>query len=246
MKKFLIISFIISVLLILTVSGMILYGKHLSLEQNSNVMPYVSSKQEQYQYKPIPKEKQAEFTTREYYIKNDTDYNLQFLCFNEDECYSLNPDIIEIKNKKFVGFGGYHYYDMDTYKYDKDTQVYNVDVLVDRDPSTDLGVSNKCPFDRGNITHLIFSLTYKPTTKEFQATYKGFASSEDILKYKNGEPSVINVNYLNIYYDNNPKYIKDLSNWLKFFNKDLPKTIGKPDNYGYDIEIEYIIPYYNS
>ena len=58
------------------------------------------------------------FATREYYIKNDTDYDLQFLCFNENECYSINPDIINVKNKQFVGFGNYHYYDISSYKYD--------------------------------------------------------------------------------------------------------------------------------
>ena len=40
------------------------------------------------------------------------------------------------------------------------------------------------------------------------------------------------------------KYIKDLSDWLRFFNKEIVKTIGKPNNYGYDVEIEYIIPHY--
>ena len=59
------------------------------------------------------------FAAKKYYIKNDTDYNLQFLCFNERECYSVNPNIIEIKNKKFVGFGNYHYFDISTYKYNK-------------------------------------------------------------------------------------------------------------------------------
>ena len=184
------------------------------------------------------------YKKRKYYIKNDIDYGLRFLCFNENECYSLNPNIIEIKNKKFVGFGAYHYYDISSYKYDKESNTYSVDILIDRDPFTDLGVCNKCPFDKGNITHLIFSLTYNPLEKNFNATYKGFVSSEDITEYVNGEPSAITVNYLNIYYDNNPTYIKDLSNWLKFFNKELAKTIGKPDGYGYDVEIEYIIPHY--
>lgn len=58
---------------------------------------------------------------RKYYIKNDTDYGLQFLCFSEKECYNITPNIIDIKNKKFVGFGGYHYFDISTYKYDKNT-----------------------------------------------------------------------------------------------------------------------------
>ncbi len=184
------------------------------------------------------------FAARKYYIKNDTDYDLQFLCFNEKECYNINPDIINIKNKKFVGFGKYHYFDISTYKYDKKTHTYNVDVLVDRDPSTDLGVCNKCPYDRGNITHLIFSLIYKPLIKEFKATYKGFVSSEDIVKYENGKPTAIQVKYLNIYYDKNSKYIEDLADWLKFFNEEIVKTIGKHNGYDYDVELEYIIPYY--
>ncbi len=184
------------------------------------------------------------FATRKYYIKNDKDYDLQFLCFNEKECYNITPNIIDIKNKKFVGFGGYHYFDISTYKYDKNTHIFSIDVLVDRDSSTDLGVCNKSPFDRGNITHLIFSLKYNPLIKEFKATYKGFVSSEDIVKYENGEPTAIQVNYLNIYYDKNSKYIEDLADWLKFFNDEIAKTVGKPNNYGYDVELEYIIPYY--
>ena len=181
---------------------------------------------------------------REYYIKNDTDYNLQFLCFSEDECYSLDPDIIEVKNKKFVGFGAYHYFDISTYKYDKSKHIYNVDVLVDRDPFTDLDVCNKCPYDRGNITHLIFTLSYKPITKKFKATYKGFVSSEDIVQYKNGIPISHQINYLNIYYDNNPNYIKDLRHWLNYFNKEVLKNFGTPYSSNYDIELKYIIPYY--
>ena len=183
------------------------------------------------------------FSAREYYIKNDSDYNLQFLCFSEEECYSLNPDIIEVKNKKFVGFGAYHYYDISTYKYDKHKHIYSVDVLVDRDPSTDFGICNKCPYDRGNITHLIFSLTYKPLTKKFKATYKGFVSSEDIVQYKNDMPISHNTNYLNIYYDNNSNYVKDLKLWLNYFNKEVLKNFGTSYS-SYDIELEYIIPYY--
>lgn len=184
------------------------------------------------------------FAAREYYIENDTKYNLQFLCFSKNECYNITPTIIDIKNKKFVGFGISHYFDISTYKYDKNTHTYNVDVLVDRDPSTDLNVCNKCPYDRGNITHLIFSLVYKPQSKEFSATYKGFVSSEDIPQYKNSKPTAIQVNYLNIYYDKDSKYIEDLTDWLKFFNKTIAKTIGKPDGYVYDVELEYIIPHY--
>ena len=184
------------------------------------------------------------FAAKKYYIKNDIDYDLQFLCFSEKECYSLNPNIIEVKNKKFVGFGAYHYYDLGSYKHDNKTNTYSVDVLVDRDPSTDLDVCNKCPFDRGNITHLIFLLIYKPFPKKFKATYKGFVSSEDIVKYENGKPISHHINYLDIYYNNNANYIKDLKHWLNYFNKDVLKKFGTQYSSNYDVEIEYIIPYY--
>jgi len=186
------------------------------------------------------------FAAKKYYIKNDIDYDLQFLCFSEKECYSLNANIIEVKNKKFVGFGAYHYYDLGSYKHDNKTNTYSVDVLVDRDPSTDLDVCNKCPFDRGNITHLIFSLIYKPFPKKFKATYKGFVSSEDIVKYENGKPISHHINYLDIYYNNNANYIKDLKHWLNLFNKRVAKTFGKPNDYTYDTDIKYIIPHYIS
>lgn len=184
------------------------------------------------------------FAAKKYYIKNDTDYNLQFLCFSKHNCYNITPTIIEIQNKEFVGFGKYHYYDISSFKYDKDTKTYSVDVLVDRDPSTDLGVCNKSPYDKGNITHLIFSLKYTPSKKDFQASYKGFVTSEDIVQYENSQPISIKVNYLNIYYDQNPEYIKDLSDQLKFFNEEISKTVGKPNSYDYDMELEYILPYY--
>ena len=64
MKKFLIISSIISLLLVLTVGTMIIYGKKVS-QQNYHDFAIsnqtVQQKNAQYQYKPIPKEKQAEY-----------------------------------------------------------------------------------------------------------------------------------------------------------------------------------------
>ena len=184
------------------------------------------------------------FAARKYYIKNDSDCCLQFLCFSEKECYNINPSIIKVKDKKFVGFGAYHYYDLSSYKYDKNTNTYYVDILVNRDPFTDLNVCNKSPYDRGNITHLIFSLVYKPFSKKFKATYKGFVSSEDIIKYENGKPISHHINYLDIYYNNNANYIKDLKHWLNYFNKDVLKKFGTQYSSNYDVEIEYIIPYY--
>jgi len=182
---------------------------------------------------------------QEYFIRKDSEYNTSFLCFSKNECYYTTPTVVKIKNKSFVAFGGFQYYDIDSYKYNSQTDTYSVDIMVDRDPLTDLDICNKSPFDNGNIIHLIFLIEYTPSKKYFSAKYKGFATSEDELVYNNGKPKYITTKYLNIYYDNNPEGLKDLSNWLKFFNKDVVKTLGKPnDSIDYDIEIEYIIPYY--
>ena len=183
------------------------------------------------------------FAAKKYYIKN-TNYDLKFLCFSEKECYNINPNIIKIKNKEFIGFGTFHYYDLSSYIYNSKTNTYSVDVLIDRDPFTDSNICNKSPYDKGNITHLIFSLVYKPFPKKFKAIYKGFVSSEDIIQYKNGKPVSHHINFLNIYYDKNHNYIKDLKYWLNYFNKEVLKNFGTKYSSNYNIEIEYIIPYY--
>ena len=241
MKKKLFFIITLLVLFAFSVSTVILAKENRTTKQNEN-----SDSNTENIAKDTYNPQENIYTKRKYYIENNDKYNLIFLCFTKNECYSLNPDIINVKNKQFVGFGGFHYYDISSYKYDEKSNTYNVDVLVDRDPSTDLGVCNKSPYDKGNITHLIFSLTYNPLAKNFNAIYKGFVSGEDIVQYENARPASHYVKYINIYYNNNPTYIKDLNNWLDFFNKELAKTIGIPDSYGYDIEIEYVIPYYNS
>ena len=54
------------------------------------------------------------------------------------------------------------------------------------------------------------------------------------------------VGTLTLYPPYKTKYIKDLADWLKFYNKKVSKTFGKPNGLtDYNIEIEYIIPYYS-
>lgn len=183
------------------------------------------------------------FAARDYYIRQDKEYQLEFLCFSKDECYCTTPDIIDIKNKKFVGFGGYHYFDTSTYKYDKITDTYTVDVMVNRDPSSDLEVCNKCPYDSGYITHLIFKLSYTPSKKLFKSDYKGFVSSKEVTEYQNGKPMYIYTKFLNLYYNSDPQLISDLNVWKKFF-KEISKKFGTQESSNYDIEIEYILPRY--
>ncbi len=182
--------------------------------------------------------------SQNYYIKKYTDYELEFLCFSARKCYNATPKIITVKGKNFVGFGGYHYYDINSYKHNIGTNTYNVDIVVDRDPSTDLGYYNKCPYDEGDITHLIFSLTYIPNKRHFKATYKGFISTKLMVEYEKGNPVKSYFKYLNVYYDNNPSLAEELQNWLDYFNKNTIKTFGKKYSVDYDIEIKYILKYY--
>ena len=183
------------------------------------------------------------YKLKQYYIKKTVEGS-DFLCFSKNKCYNITPTIIRVNSSEFVGFGGYHYFDIASYKHNINSDTYSVDVLVDRDPSTDYGYYTKCPYDDGYITHLIFSIKYIPAKKIFKAEYKGFLSSKTILAYENGIPSSSYVKYLNIYYNNKPELIKELRDWLNYYNKDIIKTFGKKYSSNYDIEIIYIIKHY--
>ena len=184
------------------------------------------------------------YKNREYYIKKDNDFNIEFLCFSPKKCYNSTPYVITINGKKFVGFGGYHYFDISTYRHDIKTDTYTVNVIVDRDPSNDLGYYSKCPYDKGYITHLIFKLIYNPTQKIFKSEYIGFVSSEDIIEYEGNTIEKMYKKYINTYYDNDPNKIAELQNWLDYFNKKIIKTFGKKYGSDYDIEIIYILKRY--
>ena len=116
----------------------------------------------------------------DYYYKD----NNTTICFPHlDDCCSAEPTKISfINNKVFIGLGlGEQLYDISTYKYDKKTDKYTVDMLLDRDFSTDLGYYSQCPYDDGIITHVLFGITYIPSKKIFKAEYKGFLSSKEII-----------------------------------------------------------------
>lgn len=181
---------------------------------------------------------------KNYYINKDSNFGLISLCFSAKRCYNATPEIIKVKDKTYVGFGGYHYYDISSYKHNVSTNTYYVDVAVDRDPSTDFGYYSKCPYNEGDITHLIFSLTYNPKKKYFKAVYKGFITTKLMIEYEKGLPVRSYFKYLNIYYDNNPSLIDELQNWLDYYNKDIIKTFGKKYGSIYDIEIMYILKNY--
>lgn len=178
------------------------------------------------------------------YIQKDDKYQTEFLCFLKNRCYYTIPGIINIKGKDFTSFGNYYYYDLSTYNYDEQTKTYSVNMLIDRDPATDLEICNKSPYDNGNITHLLFNLKYNPSKKIFKAEYIGFASSKDLLFYGDDGHQHIKTDFINIYYDNNPNLIEELDELLNYYNNEAIKTFDKINGEAFGVEIVYIIKRY--
>ena len=179
-----------------------------------------------------------------YHFDKDKKTGTEFIYFSNGTCYNATPEIIKFKNKKFISFGGDYYYDISTYKYNKLTDTYYTDILLDRDPSSDYNHYTKCPFDDGEITHVIIGLKYSPRKKIFKATYKGFASTKLIVEYKDNLPISSHFEYLNIYYNNNRNMIKELPSYLEYYNNQIIKTFGKPNGSTIDIEMIYLINRY--
>ena len=115
---------------------------------------------------------------------------------------------------------------------------------MDRDPFGDLDICNKSPYDKGNITHLLFNLKYNPSKRIFKAEYIGFASSVDKLNYKNDKPESIETNFIDIYYDNNPALIEELDELLDYYNNEAIKTFDKEDGETFDVTIVHILKRY--
>lgn len=176
-----------------------------------------------------------------YYVKKDNKYETEFLCNLKGECLNITPDKLKIENRRFWAFGGYYYWDIDSYKYDRKNDIYSVDVAFDRDPSTDYGYYSKCPFDKGDIIYIIFNFQYSPSRKTFSAKYKGIISAEEVVeRNSNGEVESIYFNNYKIYYNTSPKLIDELEDYNKYF-KNLINEFGK-DGVNYDKEMTIVIP----
>lgn len=181
------------------------------------------------------------FADEIYYVEKDNQYETESLCNSQGECLNITPDKLKISNRRFWAFSGYYYWDIDSYKYDRENDIYSVDVAFDRDPSTDLGYYSKCPFDKGDIIYIIFNFQYSPSHKTFSAKYKGIISAEEVVERSgNGEIERIYFNNFKIYYNTNPKLIKELEDYNKNF-KNLINEFGK-DGVNYDKEMTIVIP----
>ena len=139
--------------------------------------------------------------------------------FKEKTAFSYETMLIN--GKEYISSGGSYYYDLNTYKYDKKTKTHSVDVLVDRDPTTDFGYYNYCPYDNGIITHILFNLSYSEITKKFKSEYKGFLSQKLIAMYEDNKPARDKFEPIKIYYDNSQELIPELQMHLNFFNDEI-------------------------
>lgn len=134
----------------------------------------------------------------------------------------------KINDTHFIN-GGYLSYDLNSYNYDKESDIYTIDVMEEFDPGGDLEAI-KCPYGKGYITHVIFSTKYSPTHKLFKAQYKGFLCSIGKYEYKNSIPTSFQYNYKGVYYDNNQSIIPDFN--MNYFDN-LKQEINNPNEYNY-------------
>jgi len=134
----------------------------------------------------------------------------------------------KINNTHFINIG-YLNYDLNSYKYDKEHDVYSADVMEELDPGGDLE-NIKCPYGDGYITHIIFSTKYSPQNKFFKVKYKGFMCSVGEYEYRNFKPVSFHYNYKGVYYNDNTSLIPGFN--MDYFEH-LKKEIDAPNNYNY-------------
>ena len=169
-------------------------------------------------------------------------YGSDLLCFSEDDCHYVEPHSEIVNNRNLVRFSEDHYYDLSTYKYNKLTDTYRVNLIYDRDPYDEFGFYSKCPYDEGNISHIIFSIKYIPSKQVFKAEYIGFMSSKNIIDEQKGSIK----KFLNMYFTKDANFIPELNDYLKYFNEEAIQTFNSPHGFEYDIEITYLIKKYLS
>ncbi|MEE3349905.1 MAG: hypothetical protein VZR09_07685 [Candidatus Gastranaerophilaceae bacterium] len=133
-----------------------------------------------------------------------------------------------LSNTNFVG-KGYLSYDLNSFKYNHNKDMYFVDVMEEMDPGGDIE-NIICPYGEGYITHLIYSTKYSPTKKIFKVNYKGFMCSTGEYEYKNSVPMYFEYKPKGIYYDTNHSIIPNFN--MDYFNY-LKKEINDPNEYNY-------------
>lgn len=134
----------------------------------------------------------------------------------------------KINDTNFIN-GGYLDYDLNSFNYNKESDMYTIDVMEELDPGGDLK-NIKCPYGKGYITHIISTTKYSPKNKFFEAQYKGFLCSIGEYEYENSKPISFQYNYQGVYYDNNTSIIPDFN--MEYFDN-LKKEINNPNEYNY-------------
>jgi len=134
----------------------------------------------------------------------------------------------KINNTHFIN-GGYLSYDLNSYNYNKELDLYTIDVMEELDPGGDL-VKIKCPYGKGFITHVISSTKYSPKDKFFKAQYKGFLCSIGKYEFEDSTPKSFQYHYKGVYYDNNSSIIPNFN--MDYF-ENLEQEINNPNEYNY-------------
>lgn len=133
-----------------------------------------------------------------------------------------------LKNTKFI-FLDYLGYDLNSFNYDSENDLYSVDVINELDPGGDLENIN-CKYSKGYITHLIHSTKYSPRKDFFKVEYKGYVCSVVKYRYKNFRPISAEFKYKGVFYDNDTSIIPNYN--MEYFDY-LKKEITNPSEYNY-------------
>lgn len=120
-------------------------------------------------------------------------------------------------------------YDLKTFKYNPITKTYSTDVIYQLIFAYD--EYSRSPYDDNYIFFVILGTKYSSITKKLNVKYKGFVSADFIMS---DEPEGIWYEDIKVYYDNNPKYLPQLKEYIKDFkawvkNTDYKSSIWHED-----------------
>jgi len=164
------------------------------------------------------------FAAKEYFIKTDTQYNLQLrknlydTINNYDNIYNF-----EILTKEFTCHNK-NCYDISSLHYNKFTKTYTIDMIMDL-MWCNAHQEYKSPYGDGYISHLIFETKFDDN--KITTNCKGFVVGNVVVDYKNGKPASAHYDITSVH-KGKPKTIDDIKEFEGIFlDKDTHTLIFK-------------------
>ena len=126
--------------------------------------------------------------------------------------YYTNFCNLNILDKKYTCYDN-NCYDLSSYRYNKLTKTYYVDMIIDL-MNWNEHEEYKSPYGDGYISHLIFEA--KKHNNQITFKCKGFVVGEIIVDYENGKASSAHYNIIAIH-RGKPKTIKNIKSFEELF-----------------------------